>query len=77
MKVRYYHPALSFFALDGQSFWGHPCAIHQGWRAWDSEGFEVGERGVQKDLRKVIYVKYQIKDQDLFDKAYGYIKQYY
>ncbi len=36
-----------------------------------------GEREVQKALRKVIYVKYQIKDQDLFDKAYGYIRQYY
>ncbi len=36
-----------------------------------------GEREVQKALRKVIYVKYQVKDQDLFDKAYGYIRQYY
>ncbi len=38
---------------------------------------KAGEREVQKALRKVIYVKYQVKDQDLFDKAYGYIKQYY
>ncbi len=37
----------------------------------------AGERVVQKALRKVIYVKYKLKDQDLFDKAYGYIKQYY
>ncbi|MBN2356493.1 HsdR family type I site-specific deoxyribonuclease [candidate division KSB1 bacterium] len=37
----------------------------------------AGEREVQKALRKVIYVKYQIKDQDLFDKAFGYIRQYY
>ena len=37
----------------------------------------AGEREVQKALRKVIYVKYKIKDQDLFDKAYGYINQYY
>lgn len=36
-----------------------------------------GEREVQKALRKVIYVKYQVKDQDLFDKAFGYIRQYY
>ncbi|NTU58605.1 MAG: HsdR family type I site-specific deoxyribonuclease [Chlorobiaceae bacterium] len=36
-----------------------------------------GERDVQKALRKVIYVKYQVKDQELFDKAYGYIRQYY
>ncbi len=38
---------------------------------------KAGEREVQKALRKVIHVKYQIKDQDLFDKAYGYIRQYY
>ncbi|MDD2466104.1 MAG: HsdR family type I site-specific deoxyribonuclease [Desulfobulbus sp.] len=38
---------------------------------------KTGEREVQKALRKVIYVKYQIKDQDLFDKAFGYIRQYY
>ncbi|SHJ16578.1 type I restriction enzyme, R subunit [Malonomonas rubra DSM 5091] len=37
----------------------------------------AGEREVQKALRRVIYVKYKIKDQDLFDKAYSYIKQYY
>jgi type I restriction enzyme R subunit len=38
---------------------------------------KAGEREIQKALRKVIYVKYQIKDQDLFDKAFGYIRQYY
>jgi len=38
---------------------------------------KAGEREVQKALRKVIYVKYQVKDQDLFDKAFGYISQYY
>lgn len=27
-------------------------------------------------LRKVSYVKYKIKDQELFDKVYGYIKHY-
>lgn len=37
----------------------------------------AGEREVQKALRKVIYIKYKIKDQDLFDKAFGYIRQYY
>ena len=38
---------------------------------------KAGEREVQKALRKVIYVKYQVNDQDLFDKAFGYIRQYY
>ncbi|MDY0279018.1 MAG: hypothetical protein RBR35_00485 [Salinivirgaceae bacterium] len=38
---------------------------------------KAGEREVQKALRKVIYVKYKIKDQDLFDNAFRYIRQYY
>ncbi len=36
-----------------------------------------GERLVQKELRKVL-LKYQLhRDQELFDKAYSYIRQYY
>ena len=36
-----------------------------------------GERLVQKELRKVL-LKYQLhRDQELFDKAYAYIRQYY
>ncbi len=41
------------------------------------QGTKAGEREVQKALRKVIYVDYRIKDQDLFDWAFGYIRQYY
>jgi type I restriction enzyme R subunit len=36
-----------------------------------------GEREVQRELRKILWAKYKIKDQDLFDRAYGYIKEYY
>ena len=43
-----------------------------GWQNTNS-----GEREVQKALRKIVYVKYKIKDQDLFDRAYTYIRQYY
>jgi type I restriction enzyme R subunit len=36
-----------------------------------------GERLVQKELRRTL-LKYKLHtDQDLFDKAYGYIRQYY
>lgn len=38
---------------------------------------QAGEREVQKELRKILWIKYKIKDQDLFDRAYGYIKEYY
>ncbi|HEX2741359.1 MAG TPA: hypothetical protein VHM69_13015, partial [Rubrobacter sp.] len=41
------------------------------------QGTKAGEREVQKALRKVVHVDYKIKDQDLFDKAFGYIRQYY
>ncbi|HCR70108.1 MAG TPA: DEAD/DEAH box helicase [Anaerolineae bacterium] len=37
----------------------------------------LGEREVKRELRKVIWVKYQIKDEDLFNRAYEYIKEYY
>ena len=44
----------------------------QGWQQTVS-----GEREVQKSLRKAL-LKYQLhKDQLLFDRAYGYIKEYY
>ena len=32
---------------------------------------------VQKEPRTVLHVNYKIRDQDLFEKAYGYIRQYY
>jgi len=37
----------------------------------------AGEREVQSSLRKILWVKYKIKDQVLFDRAYAYIKEYY
>lgn len=36
-----------------------------------------GEREVHSSLRKVLWAKYKIKDQVLFDRAYAYIKEYY
>lgn len=37
----------------------------------------AGEREVQSSLRKILWAKYSIKDQTLFDRAYAYIKAYY
>ena len=37
----------------------------------------AGEREVQKALRKTLLKYHLHKDQDLFDRAFGYIKQYY
>lgn len=37
----------------------------------------VGEREVKKELRKVLWTKYQIRDEDLFNRAYDYIREYY
>jgi type I restriction enzyme R subunit len=36
-----------------------------------------GKREIQKALRSVVYVKYKIKDSDVFNKAYHYIEMYY
>lgn len=49
-------------------------------KIWGTHVYRIGNEenfDVQKAMRKVIYVKYQVKDQDLFDKAFGYIRQYY
>jgi type I restriction enzyme R subunit len=37
----------------------------------------VGEREVKRELRKVLWTKYQIKDEELFNRAYDYIREYY
>jgi type I restriction enzyme R subunit len=43
--------------------------------AWQQSS--AGEREVKVALRKVLF-KYKLhQDQELFDRAYGYIRQYY
>jgi type I restriction enzyme R subunit len=43
----------------------------------DWQQTKAGERLIQKELRKTL-LKYQLhRDQDLFDRAYGYMRQYY
>ena len=37
----------------------------------------AGKQEVKKALRSVVWVKYKIKDKELFDKAYSYIEMYY
>ncbi|MBX4150737.1 type I restriction endonuclease subunit R [Paenibacillus lautus] len=41
------------------------------------QGTTAGKQEVKKALRSVIWVKYKIKDKEVFDKAYQYIEQYY
>ena len=36
-----------------------------------------GRREIQQRLRSTLYIKYKIKDKDVFEKAYSYIEQYY
>lgn len=43
----------------------------EGWfRSPDWQNTKDGDRDVQKAMRKVIYVKYKIKGQGLFDKTF-------
>lgn len=37
----------------------------------------TGKNEVKKALRSVIWIKYKIKDKEVFDKSYSYIEQYY
>ena len=37
----------------------------------------TGKQDVKKELRKIIWIKYKIKDVDVFEKAYKYIEEYY
>jgi len=43
-----------------------------GWQNTDA-----GKQEITKALRKIIYLKYRIKDNELFDKAYKYVEMYY
>ncbi|MCO5299287.1 MAG: type I restriction endonuclease subunit R [Candidatus Nanopelagicales bacterium] len=37
----------------------------------------AGDREVQKALRKTLYVRYKLRDEELFQKAHEYVRQYY
>lgn len=37
----------------------------------------TGRNEVKKALRSVVWIKYKIKDKEVFDRAYSYIEQYY
>ena len=43
----------------------------------DWQNTTTGQKEVRESLRSIINVKYKIKDNDLFEKAYGYVEQYY
>ncbi|WFE34142.1 type I restriction endonuclease subunit R [Micromonospora sp. WMMD975] len=36
-----------------------------------------GDREVQQSLRKVLYIKFKIRDNDVYERALGYIREYY
>ena len=37
----------------------------------------TARREIKKKLRSILWIKYQIKDNDVFERAYQYIEQYY
>ncbi len=37
----------------------------------------AGKREIRQLLRSILWVRYQIKDPDVFEKAYNYVEQYY
>ena len=36
-----------------------------------------GDREVKQVLRQILYVKYKLRDQDLFDRAHEYVREYF
>jgi type I restriction enzyme R subunit len=44
----------------------------EGW-----QGTSAGKKEVKKAVRNVVWVKYKIKDEELFSKAYSYVEMYY
>ena len=44
----------------------------EGW-----QNVPTGRKMISRNLRDVIMRKYRIKDKEVFDKAYGYVEQYY
>ena len=36
-----------------------------------------GDRAVQQALRNTLYIKFKIRDNDVFEKALGYVREYY
>ena len=49
-------------------------------RAVRFEGWQTtaqGDRKVQQALRRTLYVRYQMRDQSLFERAHEYIREYY
>lgn len=37
----------------------------------------AGKQEVKKSIRQVVWIKYKIKDKDVFEKAYNYVEMYY
>ena len=51
-------------------------------RSFSSSGNESGnsisgQKEVKSGLRKTLWIKYKIKDNELFEKAYSYIIEFY
>ncbi len=43
----------------------------------DWQNTTAGIQEIKKALRSIVWIKYKIKDKEVFDKAYQYIEQYY
>jgi type I restriction enzyme R subunit len=44
----------------------------EGW-----QGTSKGDRDVQQALRRTLYIQFKIRDEDVFTKALGYVREYY
>lgn len=63
---------LIFFVSQNAYYCSNLPGFFPGWQDTDA-----GRQEVTKALRRIIYLKYKIKDHELFDKAYKYVEMYY
>ncbi|MBQ3139397.1 MAG: hypothetical protein IJB68_07810 [Ruminococcus sp.] len=58
--------------LSWYGLWENKVVRFDGW-----QNTTAGQKEVKKALRSVIWNKYKIHDNDVFNKAYSYIEEYY
>ena len=67
--IKKYAPDVDFFDVLQKS---DKIVRFDGW-----QNTTEGQKEVKKALRSIIWIKYKLKNQEVFDQAYSYIEQYY
>lgn len=55
----------------------HKIYVASSWRNTYYPDVVAAQREIKQKLRTILWIKYGLKDQEVFDKAYSYIEMYY